>query len=329
MATAPTSTPTNTEALSTSLDPVEITSPESKRLSEIAFRHSGWAAERRRVQAALETADVPETRIARFANCGAYAWVLRSKADPTQLRVSASFCHDRLCKPCQRARANRMVHAVMAHVPRKRLRFVTLTTKHSRLPLALQLQKLTLCFRSLRRTSVWRKATSGGIAFIEVKRSNDGEYWHPHLHVIHEGTYIPHAAIRNAWKRLTRDSFVVHLRSVSNQDTVARYVTTYANKPYDHSLTRHPEQLAETVTAFYNRRTVFTFGTWRAIRLNERPDEIDAWTPILPLYELLASVSRGEPEAVDLLAQLRRTTPCLPTNPEQHPNPPPNQPYSA
>lgn len=311
------------------LDPVEISPPDRKRLSEIAFRHSGWARERARVEQALHDDSVPAGRLLRFQNCGAYAWVLRNRADPTVLRISASHCHDRMCKPCQRARANALVHSVMSHVPRSRLRFITLTIRHNRLPLALQLQKLTIAFRTLRRTALWRRATQGGIAFIETKRSSDNSFWHPHLHVIHEGGYIPHRALANTWRRLTRDSFVVHLRTVTQPQTVAKYLTTYANKPYDSTITHHPTLLIEVIRAFRNRRTVFTFGTWRHLALRGTTYSPDEWQAIRPLFEILSLASIGDPDAVAILAALRRNVPCLTENHDQYPKPPPNQPYSA
>jgi len=314
--------------LPTSLDPVEISLPQQHRLAEVTFRHSGWAYARRRVLHALLAAGVPDARVDRFANCGAYAWVLRSRRDPETLRVAASFCHDRLCRPCQRARANVIAHNLLRHQTTARLRFITLTIRHNLLPLALQLQKLTHSFRRLRRSQCWRKATRGGVAFIEIKRNSADTHWHPHLHVIHEGSYIPHRDLRDTWHRLTRDSYVVHLRTVTNPTTVARYVTTYANKPFDPSLTNNPDHLLAVVHALRNRRTIFTFGSWRTVSLRATTRDYDDWEPVQPLYEVLRDADHGEPEALRIIALLRRATPCMPQTPTPTDRSPPNQPYS-
>ena len=297
--------------LSASLDHVELTSREDKRLSELTFRHSGWARERAAVLAAFEGAAASDLRVARFENCGSYAWVLRSKEDPTIYRISSSHCHDRFCKPCQRSRANRLAHRLLAASPTTDLRFVTLTLRHSPLPLSLQLQKLVACFRTLRRQHFWAARTTGGAAFIEVKRSKDGKYWHPHLHIIHHGRYLPHRDLSLAWSRLTRGSYIVHINRVRNLDRVAAYVTAYATKPFDSSLTHDHAALVEAIRALHGRRQLITFGTWRTLASADSENPRDGWELVAPLWELLARADHGDPDAIDTLTHLRRSVPCL------------------
>jgi len=314
---------------STSLDLLEITSPDDKRLSELTFRHSGWAGERAAVLSALLDAGTSDLRVARFENCGSYAWVLRSKLDPNLYRISSSHCHDRFCKPCQRSRGLKTAHRLLATAPTSDLRFVTLTLRHNLLPLSLQLQKLVACFRTLRRAPLWSARTHGGAAFLELKRSENGRHWHPHLHIIHHGRYLPHAKLSRLWHQITNDSFIVDLRRVTNQRTVARYVTTYATKPFDPKLARDHDSLVEAIRALHGRRLLITFGTWRTLKVSDDEPSSRGWELVAPLWELLARADRGDPDAVDTLTHLKRSIPCLHNHDPPLATLPNNQPYSG
>lgn len=55
-----------------------------------------------------------------------------------------------------------------------------------------------------------RRGVRAGLAVLEVTISASG--WHPHLHVVFAGPYIPHAEIKACWARATGDSEIVDIR---------------------------------------------------------------------------------------------------------------------
>jgi len=282
----------------------------ARRDSEVLFRHRGWLPARDRIWDALLAAGVPEARQRRFAYCGAYAWILRDPANPDAFKVSSSYCRDRFCTPCQRARAHQLVDALTSQMPTENLRFVTLTLKHTLLPLGLQLQKLTLSFRKLRGRVLWSSRTKGGVAFIEVKRDETGTYWHPHLHLVIEGSYLYWKDLSNAWKQITKDSYIVDIRTVASHRQLIRYLLKYASKPFASSLSSQPSLLSDTILALAGRRIAFTFGAWRAFKLTDRKRPSVEWTPVAPLWRVLADAANGDQHATSLLASLTENDLC-------------------
>lgn len=247
-------------------DPIAPILPE-----ESSFRHSGWALDRRRVYDALLRCHEPNRRCAAFADCGSAAWGHWCEGEPV---ITCNHCRDRLCQPCQVARRARLVEAIMFAMAGadSRVRFLTFTLKHNNTPLTAQLDRLYLAFRTLRRTSLWRKAVAGGAFFLEVKVGDDGLY-HPHLHVLAEGGFIDQRELSAAWHGITGDSFMVHITAVNDPMKRAAYVTKYATKPADSTVIRDPAKLDEFLVAIKGRRLYQPFGTWRALLPADDEDE--------------------------------------------------------
>lgn len=247
-------------------DPIAPILPE-----ESSFRHSGWAADRRRVYDALIRTNQSNRRSSAFADCGSAAWGHWCEGEPT---ITSNHCHDRLCQPCQVARRARLVEAILVAIAdaKRSVRFITFTLKHNRTPLTAQLDRLYAAFRTLRRTALWRNSQDGGALFLEVKVGDDGMF-HPHLHVLAEGGLVMQRDLAAAWHAITGDSFVVDIRAVTDPRRRATYVTKYATKPADSTVIRDPEKLDEFLVAIKGRRLYQPFGTWRALLPSDDADE--------------------------------------------------------
>jgi hypothetical protein len=187
----------------------------------------------------------------------------------------------------------------------RKLRFITLTLKHSATPLTDQLDKLHACFGKLRRSPAWATRITGGIAFLELKRSAPSDMWHPHLHILAEGRYLPHAELKAEWLRLTTDSSIVDIREVRDADHVARYVASYATKTLHYSVYKTPAALAEAMAALRGKRLYNCFGSCTLPEPEDAKD-VDIWQPYCSLAILVNLADHGDPEAKSILHTLLR-----------------------
>lgn len=279
--------------------------------SEEEFRHASDRTRRRQVFAALQQCHEPGSRIDRFVNCGACCTVEYSPARD-DYRTIGSYCHDRLCPACGRARAAQIAAAAAAALGNTPLRFVTLTLRTNiHLTLTEQLDRLYTSFRNLRRNKIGKQHFEGGIAFVEITLSKG--HWHPHLHCLIEGQYLDQKELSHAWYAVTGDSSIVDIRAVAidadSRSNAIRYVASYAGKPLGSDVAQAPEKLAEFVTSIKGRRLVFAFGSWnKRVKLSEWPDDhiIDDWVAIGTLRRLVADAASGDVDAKRLLEAIQR-----------------------
>lgn len=240
---------------------------------------------------------------------------MRSLEDPPRLKISASYCHDRFCSPCQRSRSLVIAQNLKDLIQHKQVRMVTLTIATDLLPLADALTMLYNSFQQLRRTPLWKSTVWGGCAILEVKRSATLPRWHPHLHVLTEGKYLSQGHLTQVWYSITGTSHIVDIRMVKSPDHAASYVTKYLTKPTALRYTNHDDLLDETIVALKGRRSVMPFGTWYGLRLT-RPIPDGDWIPVLPLADLIRRAAGGSPPDIALLNALQehRQCPIAPDN---------------
>ncbi len=269
----------------------------------VLFRHSGWRRQRRLVAESLSRTGQSGNRQRSFADCGSYAYVMRSIEDPQNYRIAGSCCHDRFCLPCAKGRAHTIAGNVLEYIRDVEIRFLTLTIKTDHQPLAWQVDKLYTAFQALRRTKLWKARVDGGVAFLEVKRSDRANRWHPHLHCLITGKFIDYRKLSALWHRVTGDSYVVDIQRPKNDEQVLSYVTKYASKPFNNTFINKPEWLDEAVAALAGRKLALTFGRWRGLKLSPIPDP-GAWEYVAPLCDLLAKAGAGDPEALHILDYL-------------------------
>lgn len=171
--------------------------------------------------------------------------------------------------PCARDRSSVIRQNLKRLLPKSRLRFLTLTLRSEGQPLTDLLDKLLKSFKRLRSRAFWRERVTAGLAVLEVKYIPETKRWHPHLHVLLAGKYLPQPMIKQAWLEITGDSYIVHIVPVNNKNAQIRYVTKYVTKPLDSIVVGQPALLAEAVDALHGRKLLHTFGAWARWKLLE------------------------------------------------------------
>lgn len=270
----------------------------------IAFRHSGWQHRRRRIYRALHDLGRTEGTLARFRNCGSGAWVYTDLQAPDTYCVKADFCRSRWCVPCAKAKARDYANALATMFQGCRCRLITLTLRPANVGLATQLERLTKAWTELRRTKLWRDHVTGGISVIEVKRGKNSGLWHPHIHVVAWGSFIPAGHLSNLWKRITGDSFIVDIRAIPDTHAAVSYATKYVCKPMSQEVEGDPNDLRETIEALHGKRLINTFGAARGISINAKCESVD-WQPIAPLGTLIRQARDGDVTARHILEVLQ------------------------
>jgi len=304
----------------TRLDPVESTVQTDaghwakyvygEPQSDIAWRHSGWASDRTRVYEAMCCVVPTARRIERFAACGYDAWIMADRARDGHYAVRADHCHDRFCVPCMRARGMTVAANLRSRMGREPHRLITLTVRGGPRPLADALRHLYTSFVRLRRSHVWRTHVAGGVGVCEVVWNAERRSWHPHLHLIVAGSYIPKNVLSDAWLLATGDSFIIDLRLIRGVEECVKYVTKYVSKPMSRTYLHSPERLREAMVALTGRRLCTTFGTWRGVPLYDVTSDAD-WIPIGKLSDIRAQALAGDERAMAIMAAVAPTSTAL------------------
>lgn len=256
------------------------------------WRHSGWKSNRDRIYRSLLRTAQPRSRIDAFETCGDRVYVLMHKTEQGRFMLAGSGCHDRFCLPCANARSREIASRITARIEGVESRFITLTLKTAGEPLAESLDRLYTSFAKLRRSRLWQTRVSGGVALLEVKWIQDTKRWHPHLHILTQGLYIPLKLLREAWLQATGDSHIVDIQFVRNAHHCARYVAKYASKPFNDSFLHDTNRLDEAVLAMKGRRLALTFGQWRGYRLTVPPSDRE-WQVLGTLAEVIFAARDG------------------------------------
>lgn len=308
----------------TSLDTHESTAPPVHGLY-YRFRHSQWIRQREAVDRALATllrpglsASSTETKqegatngqypstLDRFRDCGTNAWVLRSPGPQSTYRLAVNRCRHRFCLPCQGERGRLIAANITENLSAARLRFATLTVRSRPEPLSDTLTHLILSFRRLRRSPLWRDHVVGGVAILEVSYNSSLQMWHPHLHCILEGNYLPQQALSSAWMAATGDSHIVDVRAVRRLADVASYLTAYLCKSIGTQVWRNHDRLCEAIVALHGRKTLISFGTWHRLHLLEPPTADGTWVPLCSADTLLFLARQGNTDALRICSWLWR-----------------------
>lgn len=257
---------TSLEPPETSENPGKEKSPDLRPLvpgskTEL-WRHSGWWAIRKRVHSSLQRTEQSPSRIASFEGCGRQAYIQVAANDANEWRITCNHCGDRLCTPCANLRSLRLRDALMHQIGTIKPLFITLTLCGKGESLTDLVDRLYRSFKALRNHPTWSEKIRGGAAFLEVKYNDKSQRWHPHLHIMADGGFVPQQDLCNAWRSITKDSFICDIRRVGDRAQAASYVAKYASKPLNTSFAMSPVLLDESVNALRGRRLCLTFGTW-------------------------------------------------------------------
>lgn len=269
---------------------------------ETLHRHEEWAEDRQRVWDALRRTGVRGNALQAFCHCGSSCYVQHSHSRGAY-RLTSNQCRSRWCLPCQQARAARLRASVKDQLEQwQRVRFITLTLRHSDTPLSAQLDRLQSSYKELRRHNLWTQSIKGAAAFVEVKTSEKTGLWHPHMHIIAVGGWIDQRELSREWHKITGDSSIVDVSLARSKEGVAHYVTAYVTKPLDRSVVCDPERLDEAIVALKGRRLVNGTGTLKKISDGAVHDGVDDWHTIGRLDQLLNDARRGNDQAALILA---------------------------
>ena len=278
---------------------------------ETVFRHQNWEAQRQLIRRHMLEGGAARTALDRFDNCGAECVVEWSEALQT-FRLRASYCKNRHCQPCQKAK-NGLISAnlrnrieVDGRVEKHKFRFLTLTLKHSDEPLTDQIKRLYDCFSRLRNTTLWKNTQLGGVSMFEVTLTDKGE-WHPHLHIIMEGHFVKAEKLKAKWLAITGDSNRIDLQEVKSGKDAVHYVSKYVTKGVADNIWRDKDKAQEWLAASKGLRTATTFGSWRGYKLLQHDPATTTkdWKPIGTLQAIYQRACSGSMPDEILLIRLQ------------------------
>lgn len=281
-------------------------------IEETRFRHSHWKNRRDRIRAMLARSGARVHALNRWDECGGQCQVQWSESRQN-FRLSANYCKSRFCEPCMRAKANMVARNLREKLEEARqaarsrdpigVRFITLTLRHNKAPLKSQIDRLHASFKKLRNLPLWKLSQLGGAAALEVKWT--GVAWHPHLHVVAEGSFISKEQLSQAWHECTGDSFVVDVRALKDLADACHYVSKYITKGTNDAVWLDDDRALEWITASRGVRICNTFGSWRGFKLTKPTSSLNDWKPIRSLINLLEAAQAGELAAQAILLILR------------------------
>jgi hypothetical protein len=167
---------------------------------------------------------------------------------------------------------------------------VTLTLAHSDKPLVEQLKIFDRFYRNFRRNKTVVQYVTGGIWFLEVKKSDRDNRWHPHYHMLLVGSYMPKALLSRIWLQTTGDSMIVDIRSAGNHKRVAAYVAKYSSKPAE-LCSMNTDDVLCLMMSLHGKKLVSCFGCAVKLKLSAivRPDRdkyqrLCSWSTLKTLY---------------------------------------------
>lgn len=233
--------------------------PEQNGLQDAV--HAPDLAERDRYILALVDSKYPalQNLARRMASC---ADSVHLYVDSTAFTVREYLhrCKARLCPLCARSRSLHVASQVESQVRLMEVpRHLVLTVKSTTKGLALQLAELRKWFRQLRRTPFWKSHVLRGVYTVEITINERTGLWHPHLHCVFEGEYLPYKVLRQAWHTITGGSEIVWIEMVDNAQGMAREICKYIGKPQK-SEAWTGEQIRDYAHSVHGQRMIQSFG---------------------------------------------------------------------
>jgi hypothetical protein len=268
-----------------------------------------------RVYKAIDDRD-DSKRAAVFTECKSRAWFVRN-IHTSEVRVAASRCHLRWCPLCIRTKTYIIQQSVggwLRNHPDSK--FITLTLKHSADDLNTQVDRLYDGFRKLRRRKWFERIVKGGIWFFQIKKGKSDDLWHPHIHCLVDGAFVPQKKLSAEWLEITGDSYICDVRPIKDPQKAADYVARYAAAPCRLSEFSLADAV-DCVDALHSRRICGTWGTGAEIKLAaQKPEDVDDWQHVAG-WSWVVLNRRSNPEAQSIM------TAFLTSQPLEIPPPPP------
>lgn len=240
-------------------------------------------------------------------SCGRFP-VLYMSGATGELAVCRNRCRSRSCPYCSLLRSREITQRVttlLKHMDSPR--FLTLTMKSSHVDLPSQIKRLKTCFSRFRRTSEWRKHVIGGLSVIEITYTTE-QGWHPHLHLIVDGSYWSQKKISFGWKKITGDSDIVDIRAIWSRSNAASYISKYIAKSWGNA-SYDDLVIVEQCMSTRGMRTLSTFGTLHNVKTTKRKSILgDDVIHVCSLYDLYHQAYYGDVRAQRLIWILDKTS---------------------
>jgi len=230
---------------------------------------------------------------------------MRQKESDGIFRLVTNGCRDRWCEACSSEKRRTIVRNVRDKLEGLELRFLTLTLKSRPDTLTEQLNRLYKCFRMFRQRSRIKKCMKGGLYFVELTVNETSGLWHPHLHVLFVGDYLPKRVASDTWLSCTGDSFIVDIARIQDSGHAAGYLAKYAGKAVPKSVWNSPVHLHEAILALAGRRLFSYFGEFKGLDLSKNPADDVGWDTIAPLFTIIDLAIRGDAYARSIITFLK------------------------
>ncbi len=220
----------------------------------------------------------------RLQMCRKYAFFVQNKATK-KLRVQSSRCKLRWCPICRDVSRMIVTSATEEWLKiQKYPKMITLTLKHSDDPLQLQVSRIYKCFQKLKTRAYFQRLITGGVWFFQLKFNQKTEQWHPHIHCLVAGKFLPHGRLKQLWLKITGDSTIVDIRPVKDLEGCSNEVARYATSPADITAV-DLERAMEIFYATKHRRICGSWGSAKSVTLKPTPqDDGDMWTKVADFY---------------------------------------------
>jgi hypothetical protein len=166
----------------------------------------------------------------RLGKCRTHHLVFKCKNGHSVLLPNSCFVRN--CQKCAEMRKHRIVKKDLCLIKEMRHpKFLTLTWKgHHDLTVKKEFER---CIRNFMRRLNRFDDTIQYVRVFEIKKKDDGYYWHCHFVIDIE--YIPQRRLSEMWTEVTGHSYIVDIRAVErmNRGAMIRYIAKYISKPID------------------------------------------------------------------------------------------------
>jgi hypothetical protein len=145
----------------------------------------------------------------RLLSCQASWMVLRQKST-NEISLLPNFCNAAPCPFCSRRKSARLLDRALKKFERMAhqidLRWITLTiTNPPYGSLAPMIKKMLDAFTEIRRArctwSLWSSLVCGYLWNLEITINPRARSWHPHIHILFDGSYFPLESLQASWQR--------------------------------------------------------------------------------------------------------------------------------
>lgn len=272
-----------------------------------------------RISRAMARCGCAVPRIQRYLDCGSRLDLFRM-SDSSRCVIRGCRCMDRFCSTC-RARLGKAIAVRMRRYSdqcKHRICFLTLT----QLPeegedLSACLARHRAAFARLRMTELWKRGIHGAMGVYEVTRNDREGWWHVHLHLIVDASYLGFDNVVREWRAARRydgPGSGVDLSVPKWPEKVVQYLAKYLSQGISPEQVDDEELVVDLIAGFGGRKLVNFYGAWRGkggLRTEDtgckgRRDEVYncGWEHIGELTTLIACARFGDRKSSAVLRSI-------------------------